>query len=94
MDPTPEHPGGKREKKHCIAVLRVGDAEPKGAEQISKELSRGRGVSKIELDPLKRVAIVEYDPERISLAEIRRVLGARARAGTLVSDNERNRPRK
>jgi copper chaperone CopZ len=58
-----------------MSVLRLWTNQSGPAEGIRLELSRQKGVSHVDVDLLKRLILVEYDPNEISIEQIRAIIG-------------------
>jgi len=70
---TGEKPRGAQRK--AVGVIRSPATERSEAEEIRRRLSAKEGVGKVDIDVLRAVIHVEYDPDLVSLDEIREAAG-------------------
>lgn len=66
-----ENPDHTSAGRHSLSVLRLRTRDPARVEAIRRQLSKQKGVHFVDIDLLKHVMTLEYDPDLITLHEIR-----------------------
>lgn len=66
-----ESPAHKSTGRHSLSVLHLPTKDAKRAEVISRQLSSEKGVHYVDVDLLRGKITLEFDPDVITLHEIR-----------------------